>query len=85
MSKIHTFFTWFAASFEGADGKLSSKKASVFAFTTMVAFMITYTAIVFFRHPNANQVFPDIAWITVTSGAIGFSITSAIQSIKQGK
>ena len=76
---------WILASFEGADGKLSSKKASVFAFTAMVAFMITYTAIVFYRHPNAGQVFPDIAWITVTSGAIGFSITQAIQSIKQGK
>jgi len=76
---------WILASFEGSDGKLSSKKASVFAFTTMVAFMITYTAIVFYRHPNANQVFPDIAWITVTSGAIGFSITQAIQSIKQSK
>ena len=76
---------WILASFEGADGNLSSKKASVFAFTTMVAFMITYTAVVFYKHPNANQVFPDIAWITVTSGAIGFSITQAIQSIKQSK
>jgi len=76
---------WILASFEGADGKLSSKKASVFAFTTMVAFMITYTAVVFYKHPNASQVFPDIAWISVTGGAIGFTITQAIQSIKQGK
>lgn len=79
------FKKWLLASFEGADGKLSSKKASTFAFTFMVAGMITFTAYIRYWHPEASQVFPDIAWITVTAGAIGMSATQAIQSIKQKK
>ena len=82
MNKI---LNWILASFEGADGKLSSKKASVFVFTLMVGFMVVATYKIYLVHPNATQPFADIIWITVTSGAIGFSITSAIQSIKQGK
>jgi|GEM_PF-4622407 hypothetical protein len=74
---------WFSASLEGEDGKLSSKKATIFAFILMFAFMITYTAIIFYKHPNANQVFPDIAWIMCASGAIGFTATQTYQSVKR--
>lgn len=83
--KLYKIVKWFSASFEGADGNLSSKKASVFAFTTFVAFMIIFTAFIFYKHPNANQVFPDIAWIMVTSGAVGFAASQVYQSIHKNK
>lgn len=76
-------FTWIAGSLEGEDGRLSSKKATILAFIVIYAFMVTYTAIIFFKHPQANQVFPDIAWITCSGGAVGFTVTQAIQSIKR--
>ena len=45
--------------------------------------MILFTAWVKKKHPTANQVFPDIAWIMVTGGAVGFSTNQVVQSIKQ--
>lgn len=74
------FIKWFLASFEGADGNLSSKKASVFAFTTFFAFMILFTAVIKYKYPQAEQVFADITWIMTASGAVGFSATQVYQS-----
>ncbi|MGJ3236411.1 hypothetical protein [Marivirga sp.] len=77
------FIKWFSASLEGADGKLSSKKVSILACLTFLLFMILFTASVKKEHPTANQVFPDIAWIVVAGGAVGFSTNQVVQSIKQ--
>lgn len=74
---------WFAASLEGSDGRLSSKKISIFACLSFLFFMVLFTAKVKYEHPEANQVFPDIAWITCAAGAVGFSTNQVVQSINQ--
>ena len=74
---------WISASFEGNDGNLSSKKASVFAFTFMFFLMITLTAIVKYKHPEAAQIFPDVAYIMAATGAGVIAGIQANQSIKQ--
>lgn len=74
-----------AGSFLDEKGDVDFKKVSVFAFMVFTAFMITYTAIIFYKHPNSNQVFPDMAWVSVVGGALGFTITQAQEHIKQQK
>lgn len=84
-NKLSRFIKWFAASLQGEDGKLSSKKASIFLCMLLLTAMVVFTACIFYKHPNAGQVFPDIAWLTVGGTGIGFSINQVAQAVKNNK
>ena len=52
---------WIKPSFEGPDGKLSHRRASIFYFILLLTYMIGMTAY--------GSTFPEIAWIVISADA----------------
>lgn len=82
MKKI---INWLKTSFEGADGRASSKKLTLAAFVFFTMIMIAGTMLVKYKEPGASQVFPDIAWIMIVTGALGTSATSVYSAVNHHK
>ena len=79
------FVHWIAGSLEGTDGRASSKKMSIFAFTFFFGLMVICTLIVKIAAPETTDVFPDTAWYTCALGAIGLSGPQAYQAVRDYK
>jgi hypothetical protein len=79
------FWHWLAGSLEGHDGRASSKKMSIFAFTFFFGLMVICTLIVKIWRPETVEVFPDTAWYTCSFGAIGLSGSQAYQAVRDYK
>lgn len=58
---IREAWTYLKPSIEGADGRFSHRRASVFYFMLLLTYMVWKTA-----HGSS---FPEIAWIVVAGGA----------------
>lgn len=76
---------WLKGSLEGRDGRASSKKMSVFAFTFFFGLMVVCTLIVKVTVPETSEVFPETAWYTCAFGAIGMTSAQAYQAVRDYK